>query len=211
MKYLVGQLVGIVRADQHIARGANTGPPPRVGPSVGSKIQKKTKIEVSLDQQVEGDLIQVLHANWDTFVWTPTDMPGIDSDFLCHQLEEKKIRRREEEGSQGRDSQTIAIKYPSWLSNMVMVKKPSGKWRMCTDYTNLNKTCLKDSYPLPSIDALIDEASGYDLLSSMDAYLGYNQIRMHPCDESKIAFIMDEDNFCHRVMPFDLKNARATY
>jgi len=68
------------------------------------------------------------------------------------------------------------VKYPTWLANVVMVKKPSGKWRMCTDYTDLKKVCPKDCYPLPSIDQLVDNTSGYDLLSYMDTYSGYNQI-----------------------------------
>ncbi|RDX66013.1 hypothetical protein CR513_55264, partial [Mucuna pruriens] len=82
---------------------------------------------------------------------------------------------------------------------------------MCTDYTYLNKVCPKDPYPLPSIDALVDGASGCKLLSFMDTYSSYNQIRMHPIDESKTAFIIDKGNFCYKVMPFGLKNARATY
>ncbi|RDX99365.1 hypothetical protein CR513_17587, partial [Mucuna pruriens] len=76
---------------------------------------------------------------------------------------------------------------------MVMVRKPSEKWRMCTDYTDLNKACPKDPYPLPSIDVLVDRALGCGLLSFMDAYLGYNQIRMNPCDKFKTIFMTDED------------------
>jgi len=71
--------------------------------------------------------------------------------------------------------------------------------------------CPKDSYPLPSIDQLVDNASGYDLLSFMDAYSGYNQIRMHPEDEEKLAFMTDRANHCYRVMAFGLRNARATF
>nr|KYP59182.1 Retrovirus-related Pol polyprotein from transposon 17.6 [Cajanus cajan] len=82
---------------------------------------------------------------------------------------------------------------------------------MCTDFTDLNKACPKDSYPLPNIDCLVDGASGYKLLSFMDAYSGYNQIRMHPADEDKTAFIADQANYCYKVMPFGLKNAGATY
>jgi len=52
------------------------------------------------------------------------------------------------------------IQYPEWLANMVLVKKANGKWRMCVDFTNLNKACPKDSYPLPSIDALVDNVLG---------------------------------------------------
>nr|KYP59183.1 Transposon Ty3-I Gag-Pol polyprotein [Cajanus cajan] len=99
------------------------------------------------------------------------------------------------------------IQYPTWLANVVMVHKSNGKWRMCTDFTNLNKACPKDSYPLPNIDCLVDGASGYELLSFMDAYSGYNQIRMHSADENKTAFIADQANFCYRVMSFNLKNA----
>ncbi|RDX93885.1 hypothetical protein CR513_23787, partial [Mucuna pruriens] len=70
--------------------------------------------------------------------------------------------------------------------------------------------CL-DPYHLPSIDALVDGAFGCGLLSFMDAYSGYNQIRMHPNDKSKTTFIMDKGSFCYKVMSFGLKNARATY
>ena len=63
-----------------------------------------------------------------------------------------------------------------------MVLKPSGKWRVCVDYSNLNKACPKDSYPMPNIDKLVDSSAGYQLLSFMDAYSGYNQIAMHPDD-----------------------------
>nr|KYP47305.1 Transposon Ty3-I Gag-Pol polyprotein [Cajanus cajan] len=92
-----------------------------------------------------------------------------------------------------------------------MVHKSNKKWRMCTDFTDLNKACPKNSYLLPNIDCLVDGASGYELLSFMDAYSGYNQIRMHPTDKDKTALIADQANFCYRVMPFGLKNARATY
>ncbi|XP_068504573.1 uncharacterized protein [Phaseolus vulgaris] len=82
---------------------------------------------------------------------------------------------------------------------------------MCVDFTNLNKACPKDSYPLPSIDALVDSASGCRLLSFLDAFSGYNQIMMHPRDECKTAFMTELSCFCYKVMPFGLKNAGATY
>lgn len=69
-----------------------------------------------------------------------------------------------------------------WLSNVVMVRKPNGKWRMCIDYTNLNKACPKDRFPLPCIDQLVDSTAGHKLLSFIDAYSGYNQIKMDPLD-----------------------------
>nr|KYP43933.1 Transposon Ty3-I Gag-Pol polyprotein [Cajanus cajan] len=103
------------------------------------------------------------------------------------------------------------VKYSTWLANVVMVKKASRKWRMCIDYTNLNKACPKDAYPLPHIDALVDGTAGHQRLSFLDAYSGYNQIPMYPPDEEKTAFITDSANYCYKVMPFGLRNAGATY
>jgi len=102
-------------------------------------------------------------------------------------------------------------KYTTWLANVVLVKKPNGKWRMCTDYIDLNKACPKDTYPLPSIDRLVDGAAGHRVLSFLDAYSGYNQIPMYAGDKEKTAFITEEANFYYEVMPFGLKNAGATY
>ena len=90
------------------------------------------------------------------------------------------------------------------------MKKANGKWRMCVDFTDLNKACPKDSYPLPNIDALVDSASGYKMLSFLDAFSGYNQIKMHPRDECKTAFMTETCSYCYKVMPFGLKNAGAT-
>ena len=103
------------------------------------------------------------------------------------------------------------IQYPEWLANVVLVKKANGKWRMCVDFTDLNKACPKDSCPLPNIDALVDNASGCKMLSFLDAFSGYNQIKMHPRDECKTAFMMKTCSYCYKVMPFGLKKAGATY
>jgi hypothetical protein len=92
-----------------------------------------------------------------------------------------------------------------------MVKKAKGKWRMCTDYTNLNKACPKDPFPLPYIDKLVDNWVGYKYLYFMDAYSGYNQIPMHPEDQEKNAFITNMGVYCYYMMPFDFKNVGATY
>ncbi|KAK0594638.1 hypothetical protein LWI29_014969 [Acer saccharum] len=103
------------------------------------------------------------------------------------------------------------VKYPEWVANVVLVKKKNNQWRMCVDFTDLNKACPKDSFPLPRIDQLVDATAGHETLSFMDAYSGYNQIKMHKPDEEKTAFTTDQRLYCYTVMPFGLKNARATY
>mgnify|MGYP003743894057 CR=1 FL=1 len=74
------------------------------------------------------------------------------------------------------------VYYPDWSANVVMVKKANSKWRMCVDFTYLNKACPKDSYPLSYIDQLVDSTAGHKLLSFMDAFLSYNEIRMDEAD-----------------------------
>ena len=103
------------------------------------------------------------------------------------------------------------VHYLEWLANVVMVKKANGKWRMCVDFTDLNQACPKDSFPLPRIDQLVDSTAGHKLLTFMDAFSGYNQIQMAEEDQEKTAFVTSQGLYCYKVMPFGLKNARATY
>ena len=92
-----------------------------------------------------------------------------------------------------------------------MVKKNNGKWRLCVDFTDLNRACPKDSYPLPQIDTLVDSTARHELLSFMDAFSGYNQIKMKEEDQEKNSFVTSQGLFCYKVMPFELKNAGAMY
>ena len=69
-----------------------------------------------------------------------------------------------------------------------MVKKANGKWRMCVDFMDLNRACLKDSYPFPQIDALVDLTIRHQLLSFMDAFSGYNQIKLNEEDQENTSF-----------------------
>ena len=92
-----------------------------------------------------------------------------------------------------------------------MVKKSNGKWRMCVDFTNLNKSCLKDSFPLPRIDQLVDSTTGHKLLSFMDAFFGYNQILIDKDDQEKTLVVTNQGLYYYKIMPFELENAGAIY
>ena len=82
------------------------------------------------------------------------------------------------------------VYYPDWLANVVMVKKANRKWRICMDFTDLNKACPKDSYPLPRVDVLVDSTTQHQLLSFVDTFLGYNQIKMDEADQEKTSFVI---------------------
>src|SRR4051812_2268100 len=94
---------------------------------------------------------------------------------------------------------------------MLVPKKDTEVLHMCVDYGPVNKHCPKDHFPLPQIDQIIDSTAGYALLSFLDAYSGYNQIRMKEEDEEHASFITPYGVFCYMTMPFGLKNAGATY
>jgi hypothetical protein len=99
-----------------------------------------------------------------------------------------------------------------WLANHVLVlKKNKVDWRMCIDYTDLNKHCPKDPFELPRIDQVVDSTAGCSMLSFLDFYFGYHQIRLAKEDEENTAFITSFGAFCYTSMSFSLKNAGATY
>lgn len=81
------------------------------------------------------------------------------------------------------------VLHPTWLANPVVVRKASGKWRLCTIFTDVNKACPKDPFPLSRIDQIVDSTAGCNLLSFLNAYSGYHQIFMAEEDEEKTAFI----------------------
>ncbi|KAK0570777.1 hypothetical protein LWI29_006363 [Acer saccharum] len=177
---------------------------------------------------IRKQLVEFLRERRNSFTWSHEDMIGIDPEVMVHRLQVdpdhqpvKQKRRKfapernkviNEEIQKLFDIGSVReVKYPDWLANVVVVKKKNGKWRVCIDFTDLNKACPKDSFPLPHIDMLVDATAGHELLSFMDAYSGYNQILMHPDDQEKTAFITERGIFCYKVMPFGLKNAGATY
>ncbi|MCH96277.1 hypothetical protein A2U01_0017261 [Trifolium medium] len=189
---------------------------------------KTVKIGANLPQRVQEALIRCLKVNTDVFATTPGEMLGIDPTAACHYLnvnpDAKYVaqRRQRQSTEKTEAAKTIVdgliqakfiseIHYTKWLSTVVLVKKASGKWRMCVDYADLNKACPKDSYPLPNIDKLVDNSAGYKLLSFMDACSRYNQIPKYEGDKDKTTFMMDGANYKYNVMPFGLKNAGATY
>jgi hypothetical protein len=97
------------------------------------------------------------------------------------------------------------------LANTVMVKNANGKWRMCIDFTDLNKACPKDEFPLPRIDSLVDAAASSELMSLLDCYSGYHQIWMKKEDEPKTSFITPSGTYCYLRMPEGLKNAGGSF
>jgi hypothetical protein len=103
------------------------------------------------------------------------------------------------------------VYHSDWLANLVLVCKKNNEWRMCVDYTDLNKHCPKDPFGLSRIDKVMDSMAGCELLSFLDCYSGYHQIALNKDDQIKTSFITPFDSYCYTTMSFGLKNAGATY
>ena len=189
---------------------------------------KTTRIGITLSPKMRAKLVQFLQENLDVFAWSHEDMPGIPTEVIQHKLnvnpERKPVQQRRKAFTPERDQairDEVArlltagvireVYYPDWLANVVLVKKANEKWRMCVDFTDLNKACSKDNFPLPRIDQLVDSTVGHKLLTFMDAFSGYNQIKMAEEDQEKTTFFTSQGLYCYRVMPFGLKNAGDTY
>ncbi|GAU39748.1 hypothetical protein TSUD_219910 [Trifolium subterraneum] len=195
---------------------------------LGEDPSRNLKIGKDVPDLARKQLVACPKDNADLFAWSGSEMPGLDPNIACHQLTVDEtasavVQRRRRQSPEKMEAAEKAVKdlleanfiseakYTTWLSNVVLVKKSNGKWRMCVDYTDLNRACPKDAYHLPCIDRLVDNSSGFKLLSFLDAYSGYNQIPMVVADRTKTAFMTESGNYYYNVMPFSLKNASATY
>ena len=140
-------------------------------------------------------LVQLLKENLDVFVWSHEDMSGISLKVIQHKLsvdpKMKPVQQKRRVFIPKRNQAVTnevnkllstgfirEVYYPDWLANIVLMKKANGQWRMCMDFTDLNKACPKDSFSLLRIEQLVDSTVGHRLLTFMDAFSRYNKIKM---------------------------------
>ena len=148
----------------------------------------------------DGDKVKMLLLliqNVDVFAWSPYEVPRVDPEFIVHKLnvgpsftpKKQKPRRSTKEHVKAVRMEVRRLKeagaireifFPEWLANTMVVRKKKGKWRVCVDFTDLNQACLKDLFPMPKIDQLVDATYGHLRMSFLDAFQGYHQISWHP-------------------------------
>jgi hypothetical protein len=189
---------------------------------------REVKIGTRCAAEQKEALIALLREFHEIFAWSYQDMPGLDTNIVVHKIPLKPeckpvkqaLRRmkpevilkiKEEVEKQLKAGFLSTVTYSDWVANIVPVPKKDGKVRMCVDYRDLNRASPKDNFPLPHIDTLVDNTATNAVFSFMDGFSGYNQIKMAEEDKSKTAFVTHWGTFVYDVMPFDLKNAGATY
>ena len=148
-------------------------------------------ISEDLTSQDEEKLISCFFRNKDVFAWSALDLVGVSRTIIEHSLgidplvrpKKQRLRKMSDEKMEAAKAEVHRlleanfiepIVYPTWLANVVMVQKKSGKWRMCIDFTSLNKAYPKDNFPLPRIDKIVDSAAGCEVMSLLDCFSGYH-------------------------------------
>jgi hypothetical protein len=176
--------------------------------------EQRVLLGSQLSDDQEKTLLRFSFNNKDVFAWSANDLCGVNRNVIENSLNvdpsfrprKQRLRKMSEDKAEGARNEVKRllsagvireVKYLEWLANTVMVKKANGKWRMCIDFTYLNKACPKDEFPLPRIDSLIDAAASSELMSLLDCYSGYHQIWMKKEDEPKTSFITPSGTYCY--------------
>jgi hypothetical protein len=185
-------------------------------------------ISEDLTSHDEERLLSCLSKNKDVFTWSALDLVRVSRSIIENSLgidpsvrpKKQRLRKMSDEKTEAAKAEVHRlleanfigpVAYPTWLANVVMVQKKSGKWRMCIDFTPLNKACPKDNFPLPRIDKIVDSAARCEVMSLLDCFSGYHQIYMKEDDKAITSFITPFGTYCFIRMPEGLKNAGSTF
>ena len=195
---------------------------------IGDDPKKFFQVRAQLPPREKEELVVFLKNNINVFAWNAYEALGVDPNLICNCLnvnpsvtpKKQPPRRSSKEHSDAVNDEVMKLKragaikevfYPEWLANTVVVKKKTEKWRVCVDFTDLNKACPKDPFPMPRIDQLVDATVGHPRMSFLNTFQGYHQIPLDLDDQERTSFVTPKGNYHYKVMPFGLKNAGATY
>jgi hypothetical protein len=190
--------------------------------------KKTVVISEDLTSRDKAKLISLLSRNKDVFAWSALDLVGVSCSIIEHGLgidpsvrpKKQRLRKMSDEKIEAAKAEVHRlleanfiepIAYPTWLTNVVMVQKKSNKWRMCIDFTRLNKAYPKDNFSLPRIDKIVDSRAGCEVMSLLDCFSGYHQIYMKEEDKASTSFITPFGMYCFIRMSEGLKNTESTF
>jgi hypothetical protein len=206
---------------------------PRVSPNesevddfnIGTdKEPKIVKLSNSLSSENRKKYLELMRQFSDVFSWSYEDLKVYDKGIIQHTIpikeDQKPFRQKmrrinplllpliEKEIRKLFDAKIIvSLRFSKWLANLVPVRNKNGEIRLCIYFRNLNRVSLKDNYPLPKMDHILQKIVGSQRMSMLDGFSGYNQIMVHPDDQEKTTFTTPWGTFMYAKMPFRLMNA----
>jgi hypothetical protein len=196
---------------------------------VGTKeVPRLVKLSKYLSPEIKRKYAELLRQYKDIFAWSYDELRTYDTTIMEHKIPLKpgvkpfkqKLRQInpillpviEKEVKKLMDAKIIVpLRYSEWVANLVPVRKKNGEIRLCVDFRNLNRSSLKDNYPLPKMDHVLEKVVGANRMSMIDGFSGYNQIVVHQDDKEKTVFTTPWGTFMYDKMPFGLMNAGETF
>jgi len=192
------------------------------------KDPKIIKLSKSLSGEERKRYLELMKEFRDIFAWSYEYLKTFDAEVMQHKIPlkegvkpfQQKLRQInnvlysiiEKELKRMLDAKIIVpLRYSKWIANLVLVRKKNGEIRLCVDFRNLNKCSLKDNYPIPKMDHILQRVIGATRMSFLDGYLGFNHIFVAEEDREKIAFTTQWGTFMFAKMPFGLMNVDATF
>jgi ribonuclease HI len=189
---------------------------------------RRVKLSKSLPPEQKLKYRELFKEYSDVFAWSYEDLKAYDTSIIQHRIpikeDHKPFRQKlrwinpkllpliEKEIKKMYDAKIIVpLRFSKWVSNLVPTRKKTGEIRLCIDFRNLNKASLKDNYPLPKMDHLLQSVVGSSRISLLDGFSGYNQVLVHPDDQEKTTFTTPWGTFMYVKMSFGLMNAGATF
>jgi ribonuclease HI len=215
--------------DMHKKKKEAIKPSSYIEINIGTEeVPRLIKIGKGTSEKGRKQLISLVNEYRDVFAFTYDELKAYKDDVFQHTIPLKedtkpfrqKLRRInpklapliQAELKKMLDAGIIApTRHSAWCSNLVVVRKKNGGIRLCIDFRNLNLACIKDNYPLPNMETLLQRVTGSKIMSMLDGFSGYNQVLVRKEDQNKTTFTTPWGTFEYLRMPFGLLNAGATF
>jgi hypothetical protein len=189
---------------------------------------KNVKIGAQCTNEEKMKFTELLREFQDVFAWSYEDLRGFDPAIIQHAIPIKEgiklVRKKQRpinptlEATVEKELEKLLkvgiiflVKYSKWVSNLVLIRKTTGQIRLCVNFRGLNRASIKYHFPLPNMEMILQQASGSQMMFSLDDFFGYNQMKVKRIDKYKTTFITRWGTFAYERMPFGLSNAGATF
>jgi hypothetical protein len=189
---------------------------------------KNVKIRAQCTDEEKLKFTELLREFQDGFSWSYEDIHGFYHALIQHAIPMKEgikpVRKKQKPINPAleatirkelekllKDGMIFSVKYYEWVSNLVPVRKTSGQIRLCVDFCALNRASVKDHFPLPNMEMILQQVAVSQMMSLLDGFSCYNHIKVKRTDKYKTTFTTRWGTFAYERMRFGLSNVGATF